>query len=270
MADVDEKVVTGTRWVGTQGQPRVDMLQKRLADAREAVVSHDVYHQLTSLDRTRKFMELHVFAVWDFMSLLKALQRELTCIDVPWLPRADRSLVRLINELVLEEESDLVGDGSSSHFDLYRAGMRQAGADLTAIDSFTSVIGSGTTLPDALATRAPDKVHDFVIGDWDIIQSGDPVATAATFAVGREGLIPEMFTNLTRLARQHPDQLSLFVDYLERHIQMDAEVHMPMAFEMVARLCGEDESRWLVAEQAGRAALVRRRDLWNNIRAAMN
>lgn len=262
--------LTASRWAGTQGQPRVDVLHERLADARQAVVGHDVYHQLTSLDRTRRFMELHVFAVWDFMSLLKALQRNLTCIDVPWLPRVDRSLVRLINELVLEEESDLVGDGSSSHFDLYRAGMRQAGADVTAIDSFINVIGSGTTLPDALAGCAPHKVHEFVLGDWDVIQSGDPVATAATFAVGREGLIPDMFTNLTLLARQHPDQLSIFVDYLERHIQMDGEVHMPMAFEMVAHLCGEDESRWLVAERAGRAALVRRRDLWNHIGAAIN
>jgi Protein of unknown function (DUF3050) len=261
--------LTGSRWAGTESQPRVDALQERLSDDREAVVGHDVYTRLTSLDRTRRFMELHVFAVWDFMSLLKALQRELTCVDVPWLPPDNRCLVRLINELVLEEESDLVGDGTSSHFDLYRAGMRQAGADLTAIDSFISLIGGGTTLPDALARCAPRNVQDFVIGDWDVIQSGDPVATAATFAVGREGLIPEMFSNLTHLARQHPNQLSVFVDYLERHIQMDAEVHMPMAFEMVAHLCGEDEGRWIVAERAGRAALVRRCHLWNHIRAAI-
>jgi len=64
-------------------------------------------------------MREHMFAVWDFMSLLKRLQQIVTCTEVPWLPPVDPTASRFINEIDLGEECDDDGrDGYASHFEL--------------------------------------------------------------------------------------------------------------------------------------------------------
>ena len=39
--------------------------------------------------------------------LLKALQNLLTCSKIPWTPNLDSKSARLINQIVVDEESDL-------------------------------------------------------------------------------------------------------------------------------------------------------------------
>src|SRR5580704_18311388 len=103
-----------------------------------------LYAALDSRPAILTFMEHHVFAVWDFMSLLKSLQRNLTCVELPWVPTGPTGSRRLINDIVLVEESDERGDGFISHFELYLEGMAQAGADRAAIDAFIGLIRHGT------------------------------------------------------------------------------------------------------------------------------
>ena len=124
-----------------------------LGDARERLVRHPIYGLVNSAGRLRRFMETHVFAVWDFQSLLKAMQQRLTCTSLPWLPTPDPEARRLVNEIVLDEESDDLPDGrSSSHFELYLDGMRRAGADTGPIDLLVGLLRAGLPLDDALAT----------------------------------------------------------------------------------------------------------------------
>ena len=116
-------------------------IDDRLARLRKQLRDHPLYAALRYPHELRTFLQYHVFCVWDFMSLLKALQRQLTCIDVPWLPTADPVARRLINEIVLGEESDEDGKGGHlSHFELYLAAMRDIGADMVPIERFLTVL----------------------------------------------------------------------------------------------------------------------------------
>ena len=110
----------------TEQVQAIERLQQSLRPLRDQLFNHEVYRSIKTPDDLRTFMEHHVFAVWDFMSLLKALQRHLTGVTIPWLPQGDRNARRLINEIVLDEESDEDGEGGYiSHFELYRAAMVQ-------------------------------------------------------------------------------------------------------------------------------------------------
>jgi hypothetical protein len=57
----------------SMGMVYIERLRGRLAPLRAALACHPVSGQIDGPAALRKFMEHHVFAVWDFMSLLKAL-----------------------------------------------------------------------------------------------------------------------------------------------------------------------------------------------------
>ncbi len=47
----------------------LEELREKIAPLREALVHHSIYTEVDSLDRLCQFMQMHLFAVWDFMSL---------------------------------------------------------------------------------------------------------------------------------------------------------------------------------------------------------
>ena len=137
-------------------------LQELLNHKKLQLQEHPIFLEINSFPQLQHFMQNHVFAVWDFMTLTKRLQQDLTCIRLPWLPPTDPQAARLINEIVLDEESDLrLGDGHSSHFELYLEAMREVGACTTTIERFIALQREGASLDSALAlcpeqaSRAP-------------------------------------------------------------------------------------------------------------------
>ena len=64
----------------------LENLELEIGHLRNQLVNHPVYANIKDLDGLKCFMESHVYAVWDFMSLLKALQINLTCVSLPWVP----------------------------------------------------------------------------------------------------------------------------------------------------------------------------------------
>ncbi|HND00320.1 MAG TPA: DUF3050 domain-containing protein, partial [Myxococcota bacterium] len=203
-------------------------LTQAIAPARRALLEHRLYGHLRTLEDLALFMEYHVFAVWDFMSLLKALQVCLTCARVPWVPQGDAQVRRLVNEIVLGEESDVLpGGGAASQFELYLQAMLEAGADTAQVERFIQSLQSGDTVDAALEQAGvPAPVGAFVRHTLAIIERGQAHEIAAAFTYGREDLIPEMFKQLVHgLERAFPGKLSTLRYYLDRHIVLDGEEH---------------------------------------------
>src|SRR4051812_37180254 len=116
----------------------------RLRSHRATLLNHPLYSEVTSAADLRHFMEDHVFAVWDFMSLLKRLQQDMTCVRVPWFPAKNARAARLINDIVIGEETDVDPDGDYvSHLNLYLRAMQDVGASTSQFDTFCSLAQIG-------------------------------------------------------------------------------------------------------------------------------
>ena len=239
-----------------------------LDDLVEKLARHPIYGRIKDEAGLRVFMASHVFCVWDFQSLLKGLQRRLTCVEVPWIPSADAQARRLINEIVLDEESDeMPGGGYWSHFELYLAAMEACGADTGPVLRMLDTLRRGVPVDQALAQAGlPSGVATFVTHTLKVAQGRDVHRIAAAFTYGREDLIPVMFQEIVKsLAEKEGRSWDQFLFYLNRHIESDGERHGPLSRELVARLCGDDERLWKEAEQTARDCLQSRLDLWDHI-----
>ena len=244
----------------------VEAIGSRLAVLQEQLAGHPLYGAMRTVEHVRTFMESHVFAVWDFMSLLKSLQRSLTCVDVPWAPTPFPASRRFINEIVLGEESDEYRGAPVSHFEIYLMAMERVGADTSAIRRIAAY--PPPSLHEVRFDGAPAAARQFVETTFRLIREGSPAAQAAAFAFGREDAIPLMFRSLVRsLNRELGGDLDPFVWYLERHIEVDGEDHGPLALGMVADLCGDGVGLWEEAAEAAQEALRARVALWDGVLA---
>lgn len=248
--------------------PALESLLAAVAPLRKEILEHPLYRAIRDEDQVRAFMTHHCFAVWDFMSLLKALQRRLTSTGLPWLPADNSMACRWINEIVLAEESDDDGKGGYlSHFELYQTAMSEAGADLKPLERFLSALREGLSLRHALrSTEVPEGPREFVEATWTVLESESLAGIAAAFTLGRENLVPDMFLRLIAALRDNnPERWERFYFYLERHVQLDGEEHGPMALRLLSECCGENPDHWRGAEQAALLALEARRRLWDAI-----
>jgi Protein of unknown function (DUF3050) len=156
-----------------------------------------------------------------------------------------------------------------SHFELYIAAMVQAGADHFVIDSFIDELAAGKSVSAALCdTGVPEPAAEFVSSTWGFVESAPLHCQAAAFAFGREDLIPEMFAHVVAV-NQETGGLDVFIDYLERHIEVDGEEHSPMAMQMLVDLCGDNDTKWRECAQTAEMALAARSQLWDGVLTAI-
>lgn len=242
-------------------------LESEIKMYKDLIVNHPLYQNIHTVDDLKIFMEHHIFAVWDFMSLLKVLQRNLTCVEVPWFPVGNADTRYLINEIVTGEESDIDHLGHrKSHYELYLEAMDQCHANTDAMYNLERMLRSGISLETALEmTNLPQAAKDFMGSTFAVINEGKVFKQSAVFTFSREDLIPDMFISIIRdLDAQFPESISIFRYYLERHIEVDGDHHSHLALEMTSKLCGEDPIRWRESTEAVKESLNQRIKLWNS------
>jgi len=247
---------------------QIEKLHIEIKELREALLNHRLYHSIESLHDIQIFTRHHVFAVWDFMSLLKAMQKQLTCVNTPWKPVGNPKVRRMINEIVLGEESDTDQYGNpASHFELYIDAMTQAGASTEQIWSLVNKIGADKPVMQLIdELQVDNRVKEFLRFTFSLVEENKIHKIAAAFTFGREDLIPDLFRGLVHdINNRFEGKLDKMIYYLDRHIQVDDGVHGPLAIEMIEELCQNDQNLWDECIEVSKQALKKRILLWDAI-----
>ena len=254
-----------------------DRITRQLLPLITKIRHHSLYDSIFSISHLRIFMEHHVFAVWDFMCLLKELHKRIVCTQAPWFPPKDAYSANLINQILVEEEGDLTEDGQHylSHFELYLAAMHQIDADTQPIQNLLCMLADNMPLNQAVEKLSlPLGVRDFVQTTFSFFAEDTP-SLAAAFVYGREAITAPLFKPLLQritenLTPQEKSQTKLFGYYLQRHIQLDQDDHLPKALQMLNRLTPDTPVAWQKVESAALRALQARLAFLSQIQIAIN
>jgi hypothetical protein len=241
---------------------QIEPISKRLE-------AHSVFSKLNTLDELRVFMEHHVFAVWDFMSLLKRLQEIYVPHGSPWVPQSDGNVVRFINEIVMEEESDQAynsdGERYASHFEIYLEAMTEVGASTDSINHFLNEVRTSGLDKALNLSCVPSPSREFMKHTFELIGQGKGHEIAASFSIGRESIVPVMFKRILELTKIGVNDAPVFHYYLERHAHLDGEHHGPMALKLLDDLCAnepEKENEVILQVQSSLNARIK---LWDGV-----
>ena len=247
----------------------IEYIEGKIKSHRDKLLNHRLYSNIERIEDLQIFTENHIYAVWDFMSLLKALQIKLTCTKTPWVPNNNSQTAYLINEIVLAEETDVNQLGErKSHYELYIDAMIDVGAKIEFPTKNINEIASSKNVFASIDNLVLHKnIKEFLRFTFSVIEEGKPHKIAAIFTFGRENLIPNMFNEILREFEKNikDKDISKLIYYFERHIELDEDEHGPMALEMVSMLAENDQKKWDEIEKISIEALEKRILLWDAI-----
>ena len=246
-----------------------------LTPLKEKLANHRIFERINSIQELKVFMEHHIFAVWDFMSLLKKLQKDLVPCGSPWVPNPNGNLVRFINEIVMEEESDQAyGNGAeisyTSHYQIYLDAMTEVGASTETISRFVEMVKSEGINSAMQKINLPDPSRLFMSHTFKLINEGKSHEIAASFAIGRESIVPLMFKRILDQSKLEDDQVPVFRYYLVRHAELDGDHHGPMAHKLLENMsAGDPKIQQEIIDQATKS-IEQRIFFWDGVLDALS
>ena len=249
---------------------QINGVSKRFDSLQQQLATHPLYGAIQNQKQLQVFMEHHVFAVWDFMSLIKSTQNAIAPTTVPWTPSTNPKYVQFINQLVLEEESDHAVTNNDhnnprSHFEVYIEAMTEIGANIYMISRFINTVRDKGLLAAFAIPKLPSAAKKFMQFTFDVIERQQPHLTVAVLALTREDLVPQLFRALQQNLSTQKNKPSNLMAYLDRHIQLDEQAHAPMAKELLQELCANSHAKQKESIEIAEQALAVRLEFWDNI-----
>ena len=245
----------------------MNSITQNLEPLKNRLRNHSLYSKIKDVDDLNIFSNAHVYAVWDFMSLLKFLQINLTSISIPWFPSKNTTTAKLINEIVAGEETDEDQEGQPvSHFEMYIDSIEEFGLNTSEIINNLNTLNNIETInKDIEKLNIKSYVKDFLKFTFSVIKRGKIHEVASVFTFGREDLIPDMFIPLIEGINSENNDLNKLIYYFKRHIEVDGDMHGPMSMEMLSYLCNNDPSKISESALIAEKALLARISLWDGI-----
>jgi len=248
----------------------LNQILENIVSLDTSLENHSLYEKIKTKRDLCFFMERHVFAVLDFMSLLNSLKRNLLPTNTFWTPREDSDISRFLNEIILGEESDKSLDGAFiSHFELYCQAMKEIGANTDLIYQFIEQAKHSGVSPALEKLVIPKSSEKFTRGTFNLIEENAIHKIAASFCFGREKCIPKMFKSILEEIKVHQEDAPKFYYYINRHIEVDGDEHGPMSEKLLSLVCQNDQTKWIEAKETALASLRSRCEFWDNIEFEM-
>ena len=222
-----------------------------------------------SEEELKIFMSYHVYAVWDFMSIVKYLQNHICPSFYPWKPSkyTKNGIAHFINEIIYSEESDADEHGNYfSHFDLYIMAMKDIGVDIKEINNF--ILSSDLNdmkfeTPNSF--NIPNESMEFVKNTFKCLNSDSFANTAAIFTYGRETTIPDMFSKILNKIDVDNTNFSKLRLYIERHIDIDSSRHGPLSLKLFEYAHENNQDKYDEAIKYAIMSIDKRINLWDGV-----
>jgi len=114
-------------------------------------------------------------------------------------------------------------------------------------------------------TYIPAIAKEFMNSTRVQVEHEHILVTASSFTFGREALLPSIFMELIKQPMLKDDKrLKKFELYLQRHIELDGDIHSHLAKKLVASIC-RSEKEWNLAENSALTAIKSRLTYWDNV-----